>query len=172
MHSFGKLIEGAVGFTFAKLNDLQDELYARLKEDTSTVYIRNLQSISLQRAVTSVGMFSIFEAELQRQFGAENGFRTLKEKLICLNEPELIERFDLYYWAVNALKHGRGSSYDKLLERKDNLPFQIKGPDESFFDEGDVSEIDTLILVNDDFVTDCARLIHDLSIVIERQNLV
>lgn len=36
-------------------------------------------------------------------------------------------------------------------------------PGEDYFDEGDVSEISTLIEVNDEFVLDCARLIEEVS---------
>lgn len=36
-------------------------------------------------------------------------------------------------------------------------------PDEDYFDEGDVSEITTLIEVDDEFVLACARLIEEVS---------
>jgi len=69
--------------------------------------------------------------------------------------------------AINALKHGRGRSYDALLAEND-LPFLIKRPDENFFTEGDVSEVSILIQVDDQFVLGCAEVIQDVSSVIAR----
>ena len=60
--------------------------------------------------------------------------------------------FDQFAAAVNVLKHGRGRSYDWLLSMRETLPFFLKGRDQHFFFEGDVSEPDTLVLVDDAFV--------------------
>ena len=61
------------------------------------------------------------------------------------------------------LKHGRGKSYDTLVEKSGLLPFRIKLPRESFFDEGDITEVSTLIEVDDKFVLNCAELIEQVS---------
>ncbi len=70
------------------------------------------------------------------------------------------------------LKHGRGRSYDALVSKASALPFKIKLPTEAFFFEGDVSEISTLIEVDNEFVINCAQVISDVSEVIrsERKN--
>jgi hypothetical protein len=54
---------------------------------------------------------------------------------------------------------GRGRSYNRLLKRADNLDFRIKRDGENFICEGDVSEVNVLIDVDEDFVTHCAELI-------------
>ena len=42
------------------------------------------------------------------------------------------------------------------------LPFTVKARDQNFFFEGDVSEPDTLVLVDDAFVSSCAELVQAL----------
>jgi hypothetical protein len=49
-----------------------------------------------------------------------------------------------------------------------DLPFRIKRPGEDFFSEGDVSEVATLIEVDDRFVRDCAALIAQVATVINK----
>ena len=78
------------------------------------------------------------------------------------------ERFDDLFLAINVLKHGRGRSYDALVAKAKALPFRIKQPDESFFFEGDVSEVSTLVEVDDAFVQHCGKVISDVSGVIRR----
>ena len=73
------------------------------------------------------------------------------------------ECFNNLILAVNVLKHGKGRSYDALVEKANQLPFRVKLPNESFFDEGDVSEIATLVEVNDAFVELCSKTIEDVS---------
>jgi hypothetical protein len=70
---------------------------------------------------------------------------------------------------MNVLKHGRGRSYDALLNQIDTLPFRIKKPDEGLFFEGDVGEISTLIEVDDRFVLGCVEVVRDVSMVITRR---
>ena len=68
---------------------------------------------------------------------------------------------------MNTLKHGSGSSYLRLLSQSDSLPFRIKKTTKGFFDEGNVSEVDTLILVDREFVQNCVQLIEDASVALE-----
>jgi hypothetical protein len=44
----------------------------------------------------------------------------------------------------------------------------VKLPTEDFFFEGDVSEISTLVEVNDVFVQDCADVIRAVSLIMRR----
>jgi hypothetical protein len=83
-------------------------------------------------------------------------------------ETSLQEKFSDFQGAINALKHGRGRSYDALVAKAAGLPFKVKLPAEDFFNEGDVSEISTLIDVDDNFVRECASLIQDISFAIRR----
>lgn len=72
---------------------------------------------------------------------------------------ELLVKFEDFYYAINVLKHGKGSSYTKLLEKKSSLPFEITQADSFFRNEGDVSEIETLIYVDDKFLENCLAVI-------------
>lgn len=61
------------------------------------------------------------------------------------------------------LKHGRGPSYETLAAKARTLPFRLKLPDEAFFFEGDVSEVSTLVKVDDQFVRNCTDVIRAVS---------
>lgn len=124
--------------------------------------------IQLQKTILAVGMFSIFEANLQNNLACINGFKEAKKILETEGEIDLKERFEELYFAVNVLKHGRGDSYDHLVAKAETLPFRIKLPDQSFFSEGDVSEVSTLVEVDDVFVQHCANVISDVYRVIHR----
>lgn len=89
-----------------------------------------------------------------------DGFAELRK--ILLSEQDLALRFEQFAAAVNVLKHGRGRSYDWLLSMREALPFILKARDQHFFFEGDVSEPDTLVLVDDAFVRSCAELVQAL----------
>lgn len=105
----------------------------------------------------------MFDAILQAQLSCRNGFKSainiLKEK----QSLKLHDRFDEFICAINVLKHGEGPSYETLLLKSELLPFRIKLRGENYFDEGDVSEIKTLIEVDDNFVMNCADLIDKVS---------
>lgn len=122
--------------------------------------------VQLQKAIFAVGMFSIFESNLQEGLSCSNGFGEAKKILEDAGELDLKERFDDLFLAVNVLKHGRGRSYDALVAKAEVLQFRIKLPDESFFFEGHVSEISTLVEVDDAFVQRCGKVISNLSEVI------
>ena len=119
--------------------------------------------VQLQKTILTVGMFSMFEADLQDRLGCKNGFIRAKKILEDKGQIATKERFDDLYCAINVLKHGRGNSYDALVAKAENLPFRIKLPDESFFSEGDVSEVSTLIEVNAEFVQYCLNVIREVS---------
>jgi hypothetical protein len=113
-------------------------------------------------------MFSIFESIVQDRLECQNGFTAVRECLAHENENDLNNRFAIFVHAINVLKHGRGRSYDTLITRGNDLPFRIKRPGEDFFSEGDVSEVATLIEVDDRFVRDRATLIARVASVINK----
>lgn len=129
--------------------------------------VKSLQMVQLQKAISAVGMFSIFEATLQDGLGCQKGFQEAEKILERESENSLQERFINLQLAINVLKHGRGRSYDKLILKGAGLPFRIKQPGEYFFSEGDVSEVSTLIEVDDTFVRSCAHVIYEVSVVIK-----
>jgi hypothetical protein len=160
MHSFEDLIYRSTAFTLSALEETNSKIIEALQTSASTVLVKNLQMIQLQKTIFSIGMFSMFDAILQDELSCRNGFETAKKKLKERRKLELHDRFEDYIYAINVLKHGEGRSYDVLLSKHTHLPFKIKLKGQKFFDEGDISEINTLIEVDDDFVLNCANLIE------------
>lgn len=118
--------------------------------------------VQLQKVILAVGMFSIFDSELQIALSCKNGFKKARELLVDKGEIELEHQFENFILAINVLKHGQGSSFD-ILAGKNDLPFEIISMNSSLYDEGDVSQVNTLIKVDDTFAMDCAQLITQVS---------
>lgn len=163
MHKFEDLIYRSTSFTLKILEETNSKIIEELETSASTIHVKNLQMIQLQKAISAIGMFSMFDAILQGKLSCENGFEEAKKVLKEKQNLELHNRFDKFICAINVLKHGKGRSYKNLLAIASSLPFRIKLPGENFFNEGDVSEIKTLIEVDDDFVLNCASLIECVS---------
>ena len=168
MHSFIELVEWGTKFTLNALNDAWEKTTAELQTSGATILVKSLQMLNLQKATLTVGIFSIFEAELQHALGGKYAFQTASKILKSAGKYELAIRFDDFREAINVLKHGRGSSYDRLVSRASSLPFRVMLPDENFFCEGDVAEISTIIEVDDVFVNNCVEVICNVSAVIRR----
>jgi len=152
----------------ATLAEAEKEVIAALQTSGATSLVKTLQMIQLQRAIMAVGMFSIFESILQDRLAVESGFAEARNILDNDGDSELKDRFSSFAAAINVLKHGKGKSYSTLLSSSTSLPFRVKRPEESFFCEGDVSEISTLIEVDDSFVMGCAAVIYEVSDAITR----
>ncbi len=116
-------------------------------------------------------MFSIFESILQEGLVCRNGFEEAKKILAQAGKIDLNNRFENFICAINVLKHGKGKSHQSLVAKSTSLSFRVKISGEDFFDEGDVSEVSTLIEVNDQFVLDCAGLIEQVSKEIRKQRI-
>jgi hypothetical protein len=170
MHSFTDLIDRSTNFTLDALKEMEDRVVEALHTSAATNLVKTLQMIQLQKAIMAVGMFSIFESIVQDGLGCDNGFVETRNYLEREGEGDLKRRFSHFFHAINVLKHGRGQSYDALVADGDSLPFRIRRPDENFFSEGDVSEISTLIEVDDQFVLGCAEVIREISRVIARRH--
>ena len=163
MHLFDDLIYRSTVFTLNILKETSSKVIKETQTSESTVNVKNLQMIQLQKAIISVGMFSLFESMLQKGLSCRNGFEEAKKILIKAGNIDLKNHFEEFICAINVLKHGKGKSYNTLVEKSNSLSFRIKLIGENFFDEGDLSEISTLIEVNDKFVLDCAELIENVS---------
>ena len=168
MHDFDDLIYRSTAFTLNALKEVKSKVIDELQTNGSTIVVKNLQMIQLQKAIIAIGMFSLFDSILQKGLARSNGFEKAKKMLIQTGNNELLNRFEDFICAINVLKHGQGRSYNALVAKSDSLPFKIKLPGENFFDEGDVSEISTLIEVDDKFVLNCAELIRQVSKEIRR----
>ena len=163
MHNFEELIYRGTTFTLSALKEENSKVVEELQTSASTISVKNLQMIQLQKAILAVGMFSLFDSILQEGLSCRNGFEEAKKILTQKVKIELHNNFDDFICAINVLKHGRGRSYDILVAKSSSLPFRIKLPGQNFFYEGDVSEVSTLIEVNDNFVLNCAELIEQVS---------
>jgi hypothetical protein len=163
MHSFDELIQHCTEFSLEALGEAQQKVVEALQTSSATSLVKALQMVQLQRVISAVGMFSMFDAILQDGLQCADGFRMAGELLEKQGAVALTERFGDLQLAINVLKHGRGRSYDALVQKARALPFRIKLPDEYFFNEGDVSEVSTLVEVDDAFLRSCAEVIREVS---------
>jgi hypothetical protein len=168
MHSFTDLIDRCTAFTLEALEEVNKRTINALQTSAATTLVKVLQMVQLQKAILAVGMFSLFEATLQDGLSCSDGFREANNVLEREGEVALKDRFGDLLLAINVLKHGRGRSYDALVAKAGNLRFRVKLPGEGFFCEGDVSEVSTLIEVDDTFVLSCAEVIREVSEAIRR----
>ena len=164
MHSFPELADRCTIFTLGALKEVENSTIDALQTSGATSLVKTLQMIRLEKTILAVGIFSIFDAILQDRLNCSNGFLEAKEILTQNGDSTLLSQFTDLELAVNALKHGRGRSYNALVGKDGgSLLTNIKQPDEHFFDEGDVSEISTLIDVDDKFINSCVDIIKRVS---------
>lgn len=168
MHSFDELAYRCATFTLESLREANERTIEALQTSAATSLVKTLQMIQLQKVILAVGMFSIFEANLQDRLDCSDGFREVRAILDQQNESELKEKFCDLSAAINVLKHGKGRSYEDLVRKAQTLPFRVKMPDEDFFFEGDVSKISTLVEVDDEFVQQCGNVIDRVSQVLRQ----
>lgn len=171
MHRFTELVDRCTAFTLEALRQANERAVDGLQTSAATPLVKALQMVQLQKAISAVGMFSLFEAMLQDGLECSDGFREANEILEGEGETALKELFVDLQLAINVLKHGPGRSYEALIAKADRLPFRIKRPGEAYFFEGDVSEIATLIEVDDTFVLHCAKVIRQVSETVQKTRL-
>lgn len=163
MHQFTELVDRCTQFSLNIINETNYKIIEELQTSGATRHVKNLQMLQLLKVIMATGMFSIFESMLQDGLKCKDGFAEAARILAELGKQDLSERFSDYQKAINVLKHGRGRSYEALLAKSDKLPFNVKRHGQTFFSEGDVSEVSTLIEVDDIFVTGCAEIIRGVS---------
>jgi hypothetical protein len=168
MHRFTELVNRCANFALSTLKEVNDKTIDALQTSGATSLVKTLQMVQLQKAILAVGIFSLFEAALRDGLNCDDGFEEVDKILDDERQNALKEEFADYQKAINVLKHGRGRSYDALVAKSANLPFKIKLPTDAFFNEGDVSEIATLIEIDDKFVLECARIIQEVSEVVRK----
>ncbi|TXD98341.1 hypothetical protein ES754_05295 [Psychrobacter frigidicola] len=162
MHKFSELIEMSTLLTINSMERSYELISKELETSGSTLWVKFLQTLTLQKTIYIIGVFSFSESTLQTLLICKNGFIQAEKELKEMGETELVSKFEIYRAAINVLKHGYGRSYDYLIKNKHNLSFKVKGENEGFFEEGDVSEIVTLIEVDDQFVLDCTETIKQV----------
>lgn len=158
MHEFSDLASSSTSFTLRSLDDLLEKEFSSLQSGASTKSIKNIQSANFSKVIFAIGLFSLLESMVLYESSVEK----VKKNL----DQDLFNTWHLYYLAINVLKHGEGKSYDELVSKKLDgviLPFKVKLPNEEFFDEGEVSEINILIDVDNDFVLGCLEIVELVS---------
>ena len=164
MHSFPELIDRCTIFTLGALKEVEKKTLEALQTSKATSLVKTLQMIRLEKAILAVGIFSLFEAILQDRLKCSDGFVEAKNILKHEGDSILLSRFIDLELAINALKHGRGRSYNALVEKDGgSLNASVKSASDHFFDEGDVSEISTLIDVDEKFLYSCVEIISQVS---------
>jgi hypothetical protein len=164
MHDFSDLANRCTIFTLNSLKDVEEKTIEALQTSGATSLVMTLQMTRLERTILAVGMFSIFEALLQDRLNCNNGFAEAKDILKKAGDLHLLTQFTDLELAINALKHGRGRSYNTIVANDGGaILSKVKSPNEHFFDEGDVSEISTLIDVDDKFIHSCVQIISQVS---------
>jgi len=156
-------------FTLDHTCQVEEKIRVELQTSATTRSLESLRMLRLQRAILAIGMFSLFESLLQESMDWKRPFEDLQVFLLGQKEDVLARDIENYFLAINVLKHGEGRSYKTLLERKGELAFTVKGSDQSFFDEGDVSEVSVLVDANDAFVKRCAEVIQKAAEILRKK---
>ncbi|WP_338334693.1 MULTISPECIES: hypothetical protein [Xanthomonas] len=168
MHPFSELATRCAALTNGLLEENRAHVLAELQEHGTTVLVKALQAIELQGAIVAVGMVAMFDAALQDALNCGDGFKEALNIIEQAGEDELFVRFKDVQLAVNVLKHGAGRSHNELMARRDQLLFRVRGDDE-FFNEGDVSELATLVEVDSAFLRYCSETIDLVAALIKRE---
>jgi hypothetical protein len=75
MHAFPELIDRCTAFTLNALQEAEAKTVEALQTSGATSLVKTLQMVQLQKVVSAVGMFSIFEALVQDRLGCAEGFK-------------------------------------------------------------------------------------------------
>lgn len=171
MHHFSEIASWCLAYNLKTLNELEEQTIEALQESGATNLVRTLQMIDMQKSIIAVGLFSIFEARLQSDLACSHGFSTAKEMIKNANEIELLESFTTLELAINALKHGRGRSYNTLIQGvKTEKVIKVKVESQEYFHEGDVAETNTLVKVDNAFLNHLIDVIQKVNEVVLRVN--
>lgn len=157
-----QLISDAVEFTLSHAQKIENQIVEALQTSAATGYVNVLRMLTMQSVIVAIGTFQAFEGLLQQQKGWKDTFKELDGCLRANGNVNLADRFVDYRDAINVLKHGDGRSYDKLVARRDSLPFLVKDKGQRFFDEGDVSEGIQLVDANHEFVRQCSEIVQEV----------
>lgn len=163
MHDFAELALRGEVISRRIYEEETDQILGLLAETGETIYVKALQSLSLHRAAYLVGMCSMYEAYLEGRYG-ESGWALVRRTLGDAGEQDLLQRFEFMTAAVNVLKHGQGRSYEYLCQRRLELPFSIAMEDGTEdFDEGDVSMLVSLVVVDQELADFFNAVIMEIS---------
>ena len=162
------LVPLAAEFSVAGHDWAEAENLARLESSGATKLVTVARMLTMRVTIVATGTISVFEGLLQQSLGWDQPFPRLDKHLREHGLSGLAERFLDYRDAINVLKHGAGRSHDRLLGRRARLDFAVRALDQPFHEEGDVSEISTLIRADVPFVRNCGRLIAEVTAALRR----
>jgi hypothetical protein len=166
MHSFDQLAFRAVNILLGGIAEVERISLENLETSARSTDVKNLQAAELARLFVAIGLFASLEAHMSERvratstaakLGRRQWSQLVTDLLIARGKPDLASRYDLYWFAHNALKHGPGESFSKLLGHELASAVEIND-----WQEGDVSQIDALIVVDDKFVRDCLDVTSDV----------
>ena len=162
------LVSLAADYTVAGQEHAEAQNLAALEQSGATRFVTAARMMTMRATIVATGTISVFEALLQQSLGWKNPFLALDEHLRTQGLEDLAERFLDYRAAINVLKHGTGKSHERLIARRTQLDFLVRELDQPFDDEGDVSEVSTLVRADVEFVRKCARLVEDVAAALRR----
>lgn len=169
MHSFSQIISRSSSFILSVLERVEIETLKELETSGATRHIQNMQMITLQKTIYFIGIFSYYESLLQGRLNCKNGFEEAKNILFQNSEHLLLEKFIELQTIVNVLKHGRGRSYNQILNKKDRvINIKIIENCETSDVEGDLADISSLIKVDNDFIDQSVEIINEVSSAIQK----
>ena len=93
MHKFSDLVQRSSAFSLNALEVARRSVIEELQSSAATPLVKALQMIQLQKAISAVGMFSMFDAILQGQLHCTDGFREAAAMLEAKGEDALRDRF-------------------------------------------------------------------------------
>ena len=157
-----RLIADAVAFTLRHAEEVEQQVLEALQTSGATSHVNALRMLGMQSAIIAIGTLQAFEGLLQQKKGWKDTFQELDRTLRAAGHADLADRFIDHRDAINVLKHGDGRSYQKLLARRDALPFVVKAKGDRFFDEGDVSEGIRLVDADHAFVRQCSDIVQEV----------
>ncbi|EAX1415027.1 hypothetical protein ACV8TO_06095 [Citrobacter freundii] len=169
MHQFTEIASRSTHFSLRMINEAFESALIELSETERTSTVKSLQALNLAKVIYAVGLFSIFEGHVQQVLQCSNGFTEVKAILDQAGETALKEEFHNYYLAINALKHGDGASYNKLVAKINDLDFEVDTPSTPAYEVGDLTAVSGLVKVDTAFIEKCMLLIEKVSDCIESQ---
>jgi hypothetical protein len=157
MHDYQEILPRAVGIVLHALSEERKHISEQLQTSGATHLVKASQAVQLAKVCFAAGVVATSEAQLKTEFQITDryAFKAIAKELREHGERELAEAMERIVDATNALKHGDGTSYEALLRADPNLQFKVKARDEAFFEEGDVSEVPSLVQVEDEYIRHC-----------------
>ncbi len=75
MHRFTDLVDKCTAFTLEAVGEANERTMDALRTSGATLLVKRLQMVQVQKAILTVGMFSLFKAILQDGLSCRYGFR-------------------------------------------------------------------------------------------------